>query len=60
MNKKTATKAPTNSKALNNDNRLVTYLPDDLLVWVKHEAKSMGMTESTFLRFLILKHRKSA
>lgn len=38
--------------------RLVTYVDDNLIALIKKEAKKLGMTESTFVRFMLLKHLK--
>jgi hypothetical protein len=44
---------------MSNDERLVTYVSGELSKWVKREAKKLGMTESTFIRFLILQFKKN-
>lgn len=38
--------------------RLVTYISGDLCDKVKAEAKELGMTESTFVRFVLLQFIK--
>jgi len=43
---------------MKNEERLVTYVTGDVVAWVKKEAKKLGMTESTFIRFLILQFKK--
>lgn len=42
-----------------NQSRLVTYVSEEMLNWVKDEAKKLGMSESTFLRFVILTYKKN-
>jgi len=44
---------------MKNEKRLVTYVTGDVVTWVKREAKKLGMTESTFIRFLILQFKKN-
>lgn len=46
--------------ATTQSNRLVTYVSDDVFAWVSEQANSMGMNESMFLRFLLLKQKKNA
>lgn len=43
---------------MKNEERLVTYVSGELVEWVKKEAAKLGMTESTFLRFVILQYKK--
>lgn len=38
--------------------RLVTYVSGELCDKVKREAKKLGMTESTFVRFVLLQFIK--
>lgn len=33
--------------------RVVTYLSDDMLIWVRGEAEKIGLNESAFMRYLI-------
>lgn len=40
------------------ENRLVSYVTDDLYAQIKNEAKALGMTESTFVRFVVLQYLK--
>lgn len=44
---------------MNNENRLVTYVSGDIVEWVKGEARKLGMTESTFIRFVLLQYKKN-
>lgn len=41
-----------------NRKRIVCYMTNELGLYVKQEAFKMGMTESTFIRFLILSYKK--
>lgn len=42
------------------NNRLVTYVGDEVAKWVAKEAKKLGMNESTFLRFVLLQFKQSS
>lgn len=38
--------------------RLVTYVSGEILTKIKREADKLGMTESTFVRFVLLQFMK--
>jgi hypothetical protein len=42
---------------MNKKTKIVAYVPDSMKQYVVEESKRLGMTESTFVRFVILGYK---
>jgi hypothetical protein len=42
------------------NDRVVTYLSPVVAKWLRKEAEKMGFTESSYLRFLIMKEKHTS